>query len=335
MTSRNILVTGGAGYVGSHACKALAADGWTPVVFDNLTNGHDWAVRWGPLVVGDVRNRAQLRSAMETYHPKGVLHFAGRIEPGDSLREPIEFYDVNVGGTIALLEAMADADIRALIFSSTAAIYGNLDECPATEDHPCNPFTPYGRSKLMAEQVIEDVGKVHGISWTAARYFNAAGADADLETGEAHMNEVHLIPRAIEACLGRSQEFSIFGTDYPTPDGTCIRDFIHVTDLATAHVAALNRLLAGGTPVQLNLGTGKGVSVLELIKTLEEVAGSPVPTTVRSRRIGDPPILVSDATRAHEVLSWQPRHSDVTTILKDAWAWHRGDTFVQKMLESR
>ncbi|WP_413204246.1 UDP-glucose 4-epimerase GalE [Rhodospirillum sp. A1_3_36] len=329
MSSQNILVTGGAGYVGSHVCKALAEEGWTPITYDNLSNGHEWAVQWGPLEIGDIRDRERLKSIVQTYNPAGALHFAGRIEVGESIRQPILFYDINVNGTLVLVDVLVEAGVEALIFSSTAATYGLLNHWPVSEEHPCAPFTPYGRSKFMAEQVISDSGTSHGLKWTTLRYFNAAGAAPSGELGEAHRNEIHLIPLVIQAAMGKRQAFSIYGTDYATPDGTCIRDFIHVTDLAAAHVSALKRLLGGGESVLLNLGTGVGVSVLEVVKALEEVAGVPVPTEIQDRRVGDPPILVGDPRRAQTVLPWMPQRSDLISILADAWAWHTSDFCAQ------
>lgn len=327
MQARNVIVTGGAGYIGSHVCKALAEADWTPVTYDNLSNGHEWAVRWGPLEVGDIRDRDRMRDVVKAYRPEGVLHFAGRIEVGESLQAPFDFYDVNVAGTLSVLAAMAEVGVEALIFSSTAATYGVLERVPAPESHPRLPITPYGQSKLMAEQVIADMGGATGMKWTSLRYFNAAGADPGGEIGEAHRHETHLIPLAIEAVRGERATFPLFGTTYPTPDGSCIRDFIHVSDLAQAHVLALRRLLDGGNSTALNLGTGTGASVLEVLSSLQAVSGVPVPTEVRDRRAGDPPALVGNPAKAIEALSWAPQRSDLTSIIADAWAWHTGAFF--------
>lgn len=324
MLARTVLVTGGAGYIGSHVCKALAEAGFNPVSYDDLSNGHAWAVQWGPLEIGDIRDRERLRAVVRAHRPEAVLHFAGRIEVGESIEAPFEFYDVNVAGTLSLLGVMAEAGIEALIFSSTAATYGVLHATPAPETHPCDPINPYGRSKLMAEQVIADMGLATGMTWTNLRYFNAAGADPERQIGEAHRNETHLIPVAIEAALGDRSAFSVFGRDYPTPDGSCIRDFIHVTDLAQAHVLALKRLLDGGASTTFNLGTGTGASVLEVLRCLETVADVPVPREYRDHRAGDPPALVGNPAKAIAALSWTPRHSDLTSIVADAWAWHTG-----------
>ncbi|SOD99926.1 UDP-glucose 4-epimerase GalE [Caenispirillum bisanense] len=322
MQARAVLVTGGAGYIGSHVCKALAEAGWTPVAYDDLSNGHAWAVQWGPLERGDIRDRDRLRAVVAAYRPEAVLHFAGRIEVGESLLAPFPFYDVNVAGTLTLLDVMAEAGIQALIFSSTAATYGVLHATPAPESHPCDPINPYGRSKLVAERMIADMGAATGMSWTNLRYFNAAGADPEGTIGEAHRHETHLIPLAVQAARGERGAFAVFGTDYPTADGSCIRDFIHVSDLAEAHVLALKRLLDGGASTTFNLGTGTGASVLQVLDSLEAVAGVPVPTEHRDARAGDPPALVGDPSRAMAALSWTPRRSDLTSIIADAWAWH-------------
>lgn len=329
MHARAVLVTGGAGYIGSHACKALAEAGWTPVAYDNLSNGHEWAVQWGPLEVGDIRDRERLRAVVKAHRPEAVLHFAGRIEVGESLQAPFDFYDVNVNGTLTLLGVMAEAGISALIFSSTAATYGVLDRTPAPETHPCSPINPYGRSKLVAEQMIADMGAATGMTWTNLRYFNAAGADPESVIGEAHRHETHLIPLAIEAALGARPAFSVFGRDYPTPDGSCIRDFIHVSDLAQAHVLALKRLMDGGVSATFNLGTGTGASVLEVLQGLETVAGVAVPTEYRDYRAGDPPALVGDPSQAMAALSWVPRRSDLNSIIADAWAWHTSGIYAR------
>jgi len=322
MQSHRVLVSGGAGYIGSHVCKALAQEGWTPVTYDNLSNGHDWAVRWGPLEIGDIRDHERLSAVVRTHRPEAVLNFAGRIEVGASVQSPHDFYDVNVRGTLTLLDVMAKADIGTLIFSSTAATYGILHAIPASENHACVPITPYGQSKLMAERIIADMGTATEMKWTNLRYFNAAGADPEGEIGEAHRNEIHLIPLAIASALGERPAFSVFGREHPTPDGSCIRDFIHVSDLARAHVLALQRLLKGGTSTTLNLGTGTGASVLDVLHSIETVTGLTVPTQWQSNRAGDPPILVGDPSNARAALSWMPQRSDLIAIVNDAWNWH-------------
>jgi UDP-glucose-4-epimerase GalE len=312
----------------------LAQEGWTPVAYDNLSNGHRWAVQWGPLEVGDIRDRDRLAAVVKAHRPEGVLHFAGRIEVGESLQAPFDFFDVNVTGTLTLLDVMAQAGIEALIFSSTAATYGVLDEVPVSERQPCAPINPYGRSKLIAEQMIADMGRAHGISWTNLRYFNASGADPEREIGEAHRHETHLIPLAIEAARGLRPAFSIFGRDYPTPDGSCIRDFVHVTDLAQAHVKALKRLFDGKPSTTFNLGTGTGASVLEVLQALETVSGLVVPTEYHDRRAGDPPALVGSPAQAIAELGWTPRHSDLQSVMADAWDWHTGAFFNQAAFAS-
>ncbi|MGE4277961.1 MAG: UDP-glucose 4-epimerase GalE [Magnetospirillum sp.] len=324
---RKVLVVGGAGYIGSHVCKALAQDGWVPVVYDNLSNSRSWSVRWGPLEIGDIRDKDRLDAVLARHRPQGIMHFAGRIEVGESVQAPFDFYDVNVHGTLTLLDAATRAGIEALIFSSTAAAYGILETVPAPESHSCEPINPYGRSKLMAERMIADMGVATGMKWTNLRYFNASGADPDGEIGEAHRHETHLIPLAIEAALGRRPSFAVFGHDHPTPDGSCIRDFIHVLDLAEAHVLALKRLLDGGPSATFNLGSGAGASVLDVLKCLGDVAGLAVPTHWADPRIGDPPALVGDPSQAMAALSWAPRRSDLASIIGDAWSWHTSAFF--------
>ena len=324
MRARTVLVTGGAGYIGSHVCKALAQAGWHPVTYDDLSNGHHWAVQWGPLEQGDMRDAGRLRAVIAAHRPEAVIHLAGRIEARESVEAPFAFYDVNVCGTLVLLRSMAEAGIGALIFSSTAATYGALQCVPVPESHACVPISPYGRSKLMAEQMIADVAVMSGLAWTNLRYFNAAGADPEGQIGEAHRQETHLIPLAIAAARGEVETFSVFGRDHPTPDGSCVRDFIHVSDLAEAHVLALTRLLDGEASTTLNLGTGTGASVLEVLQCVEEVTGLSVPTRNLDGRAEDLPILVGDASKAKSLLSWTPRRSDLASIIADAWAWHSG-----------
>src|SRR5882724_1528200 len=260
-----ILVTGGAGYIGSHCCKALAEAGFEPVVFDNLSMGHREAVRWGPLIEGDTRNAEALHTAMREARPTAVLHFAALALVGESTAHPERYYAVNVGGTLNLLEAMRAANLRRIVFSSTCAVYGEPDRVPIVEDTPKGPINPYGASKLACERMMEDFDQAHSIRSVRLRYFNAAGADPASETGEWHDPETHLVPLVLDAALGRRPAISIFGTDYPTADGTALRDYIHVMDLAEAHVAALHHLLGGGDSAAVNLGTGRGVSVREVV----------------------------------------------------------------------
>lgn len=316
-------MTGGAGYIGSHACKALARAGFCPVVYDDLSNGHDWAVRWGGLEQGDIRDADRLTQVLAQYRPRAVLHFAGLIESSLSVTSADHFHSVNVQGTAVLLAVMQRLGLTNLVFSSTAAVYGTV-MCPmADENHSLAPLTPYGKSKLAAEQAIALAGKEWGLNWSVLRYFNAAGADPDGELGEAHKVETHLIPLAIQSALGQGGPLHLYGTDYATPDGTCMRDYVHVADLASAHVRAVQRMLDGQGAVVLNLGTGQGTSVRQIITAVEQVTGRTVPVVLHGRRIGDPAYLVGDASQARQVLEWDPQHSQINRIVADAWAWHR------------
>lgn len=321
--TKTVLVTGGAGYVGAHACKALAAAGYQPVVYDNLVHGHELAVRWGPLERGELSDRARLDEVFDRHCPEAVMHFAAFTAVGESVSDPGKYYRNNVAGSLALIEATAAHGVDRLVFSSTAAIYGLPDRIPITEDAPNNPINPYGRSKLMIEQILFDFEAAHGLKSAIMRYFNAAGASPDGEIGECHDPETHLIPLALDAVAGKGPELTVFGTDYPTPDGTCVRDYIHVSDLADAHVQALDRLAASGTTRAYNLGTGSGVSVREILNAVEKVTGKAVPHRLGPRRPGDPPVLVSDPSRARAELGWEAGKSDIETIIATAWAWHK------------
>lgn len=318
-----ILVTGGAGYIGSHACKALAAAGFLPVAVDDLSRGHAWAVKWGPLERLDLRDARSLREAFARHRPAAVLHFAGVTYVGESVEHPDLYYQVNLGGVLSLLAEMRHAGVETLVFSSTAAVYGDPQRLPIPEDHPALPVSPYGRSKRMIEAVLEDHAAAFGLRHASLRYFNAAGADPEGETGEAHDPETHLVPLVLQAARGIRPSVTLYGEDYDTSDGTCIRDYIHVTDLAEAHVLALRQLLQGKSLGALNLGAGRGHSVREVIRACGEVTGTAIPVEAGPRRPGDPPRLVADASRAREVLGWTPRLSDLRTIVETAWAWHR------------
>jgi UDP-arabinose 4-epimerase len=320
---RTVLVTGGAGYVGSHACKALAAAGYHPVVFDNLVYGHERAVRWGPLEQGDISDRVRLDAVIERYRPEAAMHFAAYAYVGESVTDPGKYYRNNVAGTLTLLEAMRDHGIGRLVFSSTCATYGVPDEVPIPESTPQRPINPYGTSKLMVEMMLRDFDAAHGLRSMALRYFNAAGADPDGHIGEMHDPETHLIPLALDAASGRGPALKLFGEDYDTPDGTCVRDYIHVSDLAAAHVLALGVLEREGASDAFNLGTGHGHSVREVIAGVERVTGLPVPHELAPRRPGDPASLVAEAGRSASELGWQPAMSDLDTILATAWAWHQ------------
>src|SRR5579863_2766487 len=318
---QQILVTGGAGYVGSHACKALAGAGYRPVVYDNLSRGHRQAVRWGPLVEGDLHDRNRLTATLSSQQITAVMHFAAFAYVGESMVDPENYYWNNVGGTLALLNAMRDAGVRVIVFSSTCAVYGMPDTLPIHETTAKAPLSPYGETKLAVERALHWYAGAYGMRYAALRYFNAAGADPDGEIGEDHEPETHLIPRVLRAALGRGDPVEIFGTDYPTPDGTAIRDYIHVSDLAEAHLRALGHLAAGGDSVALNLGTGRGHSVREVIAAVERIGGRPVPRREAARRPGDPPELVADPALALSRLGWQPGNSDLETIIATALAW--------------
>jgi UDP-arabinose 4-epimerase len=318
--NQTILVTGGAGYIGSHTCKELAARGYTPVTVDNLSNGHDWAVKWGPFVQGDIGDRALLDEIFIKYRPAGVIHFAAFIEVGVSVRNPGSFYRNNSCGTLTVLEAMRDHGCERFVFSSTAAVYGMPDEIPITETHTQWPINPYGWTKFMVERMLEDFGRAHGTRHCALRYFNAAGGDPDGEIGEAHDPESHLIPLVLRAAREPDKPITVFGTDYDTPDGTCIRDYIHVCDLADAHIRALD-YLADNASLAVNLGTGTGNSVREIIEAAREVTGEPIEPKYGARRPGDPSRLVADRTLAGQALGWEPRYQDIHETIEHAWRW--------------
>ena len=318
----NVLVTGGAGYIGSHTAKALAKVGYQPVVLDNLSMGHAANVRWGPLIEADLSETEVVRKALQDYNIGAVIHFAGSAFVGESMQFPRRYFQNNVINTFNLLDAMLDHGVRRFVFSSTCATYGNPQRIPITEDHPQTPVNPYGESKLSVERMLYWLGARDGLSWAALRYFNAAGADPDGDLGEQHDPETHLIPRVFQAALGEIPNLEVFGTDYPTRDGTAIRDYIHVTDLAEAHVLALRRVADSKEGMALNLGSAIGSSVREVIATAERISGRVVPVIESARRPGDPPVLVANHTMASRVLGWQPRYSELSTIMETAWKWH-------------
>ncbi|MBF0480873.1 MAG: UDP-glucose 4-epimerase GalE [Desulfovibrionaceae bacterium] len=317
-----ILVTGGAGYIGSHACKALRLAGYTPVTYDNMVYGHDWAVKWGPLETADILDAAALDRVFARYKPEAVLHFAAFAYVGESVADPQKYYHNNVTGTLSLLAAMRRHACSRIVFSSTCATYGTPDVLPLTEDHPQRPINPYGHSKLMIEQILRDFDAAYGVKHAALRYFNAAGADPDGDIGEDHDPETHLIPLVIHAAQGRRSRVEIFGTDYDTKDGTCVRDYIHVTDLAAAHIDALRCLENGGGSVVCNLGTGNGFTVREVIGMVERVSGKKVPAFEGPRRPGDPHALYANAAKAVARLGWKPRYDNLEAIVETAWRWH-------------
>jgi UDP-arabinose 4-epimerase len=320
---RPILVCGGAGFIGSHFCKMVAGAGYLPVTFDNLENGHADAVRWGPLEVGDLRDRARLDEVLARHRPLAVAHFAGLINVGESVTRPEIYYASNVQGSINLADSMRLHGIRDILFSSTCAVYGLPERLPLDESHRRDPVNPYGTTKLVFERVLEDYAAAHGLRPMILRYFNAAGADPDGELGERHDPETHLIPLALQAAAGLRPGFTVFGTDYDTPDGTCVRDYVHVHDLARAHVLALERLLAGGAPLTVNLGTGKGYSVREVLDAVERVTGRKVTVTEGARRAGDPPVLVADPSLARQELGWSAELGSIDTPVSHAWNWMR------------
>jgi len=322
-SNSTVLVTGGAGFVGSHACKALSRHGFTPVVYDNLSHGHEDAVRWGPLERGDILDRTRLGEVIAAHNPAAIMHFAAFIAVGESVTDPGKYYRNNVAGSLSLMEATRDHGIKAFVFSSTAAVYGLPEVVPIPEGAPKLPINPYGHSKWMVECMLRDFGEAHGLKSMALRYFNAAGADPDGETGERHDPETHLIPLALDAAAGDGKPLTVFGEDYDTPDGTCIRDYIHVADLAEAHVAALQALLDGAGSNAYNLGTGNGFTVRQVIDTVEKVTGRAVPHSIGPRRAGDPASLVADPSAANRDLGWRPLMSDLDSIVATAWAWHQ------------
>jgi UDP-glucose-4-epimerase GalE len=317
-----ILVTGGAGYIGSHVAKALAAEGRRVVVIDNLSTGHRGAVRWGDLVVADVHDVARVRETIRRHEVSAVMHFAASSLVGESMRNPIGYYANNVGGALAVLEAMVEESVSQFVFSSTAAVFGDPVETPITESHPTRPINPYGDTKLAVERALAHFGHAYGTRSVALRYFNAAGADPDGELGEDHRPEAHLIPRAVEAALGGAA-LQVFGDDYQTPDGTCLRDYIHVSDLARAHLLALERLGDQGGTTVYNLGNGKPFSVQEVISAVERVSGRRVPAERAPRRSGDPAVLFASSERIRGELGWQPEFADLDAMVKSAWAWRR------------
>lgn len=320
-TNRRVLVTGGAGYIGSHTCKELAAAGYEPITYDNLSTGHRWAVKWGPLIVDDLADANAIADALTTYEPAAVIHIAASAYVGESMLAPRKYFQNNVRGSLNLLDAMLDAGTDRIVFSSSCATYGVPDRIPISEAQAQRPINPYGESKLFVERALAWYGKAYGLRSVALRYFNAAGADEDGELGEEHDPETHLIPLVIGAALGTRPPVTIFGDDYDTPDGTCVRDYTHVTDLAQAHVLALSLLDRGSRTSVLNLGTSVGASVRQVVSCVGAFAGCTVPHRFAARRAGDPAVLVADSSAAL-ALGWTPRHSDLYKIVASAWQWH-------------
>ncbi len=318
-----ILVVGGAGYIGAHMCKLLAQKGYHPVVLDNLARGHKAALKWGSFVEGSMADGAILKKIFATYHIDAVMHFAAFCYVGESVENPCIYYRNNVAHTINLLSLMVEAKISNFIFSSSCATYGEPLEIPISETHPQNPINPYGRSKLMVEQVLDDLRPAYGFESISLRYFNAAGADPDGELGEDHRPETHLIPLVLQTALGLKQSVQIFGDDYATEDGTCIRDYIHINDLAQAHLLALEHLLSGARGGAYNLGNGDGYSVRQVIQTARRVTGKPIPIQNSPRRSGDPAVLVGSSTKIRRQWGWQPKFPNLLSIIETAWEWHR------------
>jgi UDP-arabinose 4-epimerase len=327
----NVLVTGGAGYIGSHCAKALAIAGHYPVSYDNLSRGNAWAVRWGPLVSGDLADRELVARTLQKYRIEAVIHLAAYAYVGESMCNPEAYFQNNSLNSLHLLGAVRELGIPYFVFSSTCATYGTPQCIPIAEDHPQLPVNPYGESKLFVEKLLRWYGEIHGTKWTALRYFNAAGADQEGELGECHNPETHLVPLILESTLHPNQPIFVFGTDYPTPDGTAIRDYIHVSDLADAHVRALEYLVRGGESRPFNLGTGFGHSVHEVLQTVTMVTGKHPSTRYVERRMGDPPALVAKAQAAGELLGWFPRYSRLSEILESAWQWRLGATLQSRL----
>lgn len=318
-----IFVAGGAGYIGSHTVKELIQEGFEVLIFDNFSTGRKKLVVGGDLIEGDLRDKDSLKKAFSSRDIGAVLHFASLIQVGESYLDPKKYYTHNLLSSLNLLEAMMEAKVKYFIFSSSAAVYGKPDEVPIPESHPLNPINPYGQTKLLVEKILQDYEKAYGIQFISLRYFNAAGADPDGELGEMHEPETHLIPNILLFLLGKKMDFDLFGTNFPTSDGTAVRDYIHVTDLAKAHVLALRYLLSNPKSEFINLGTNRGYSVLEIIKRVEKITAKKVAYRKKPRRKGDVPILLASKEKAERILGWKTQYSDIETIIKTAWAWHQ------------
>ncbi|MFA5531986.1 MAG: UDP-glucose 4-epimerase GalE [Candidatus Shapirobacteria bacterium] len=318
-----ILIVGGAGYIGSHINKELNKQGYKTVIFDSLVKGHKEAVKWGEFFEGDLNNIESIREVFKKYPIEAVLHFAAFIEVGESVKDPQKYYQNNVRNTLNLFQVMLENDVKKIIFSSTAATFGDPKYTPIDEKHPQSPINPYGMAKLMVEKILSDYDTAYGFKYIALRYFNACGADLETEIGENHNPESHLIPLILDAAAGKREDIKIFGTDYPTTDGTCVRDYVHVNDLAQAHILALKKLMDGGESDNFNLGNGSGFSVKEVINVAKKITGVDFKVTEAERRAGDPPTLVADSTKAKKILGWQPKYADLETIIDSAWKWYQ------------
>jgi UDP-glucose-4-epimerase GalE len=317
----SVLIVGGAGYIGSHTAKALAQAGIEPIVFDNLSSGHRWALRWGLFEEGDLADPGSIAAVFKRHRVRAVIQFAALIQVGESVRDPRRYFRGNVVNTLNLLDAMVDAGVGEIVFSSTAAVYGDPLRVPIPEDHPLSPVSPYGDTKLIVERILQRYGEAYGLRAAVLRYFNAAGADPEGEIGEAHERESHLIPLAMQAALGRRDPLDVYGADYPTPDGTAVRDYVHVVDLAQAHLLALRHLAAEHRSFTANVGTGQGHSVKEVIAAVEKVSGLPVPRRSVARRAGDAPVLLADPAHIKSLLGWRPDYPDLETMVAHAWRW--------------
>ncbi len=326
MNKPTVLVVGGAGYIGSHTCKALNLKGYNPVVFDNLSTGFKDVVKWGDLFLGDILKPAEIKTAIEKYKPSAVVHFAAFAYVGESVTNPSKYYYNNVVGSLNLIDVCKNEGNIPIVFSSTCATYGEPQSIPITEDHPQNPINPYGFTKLIVEKILEDYSKAYGLSSIRLRYFNAAGADFELETGEKHNPETHLIPLAIMAALDPNKTIRVFGTDYPTADGTAIRDYIHVLDLAEAHILAIEKLLnynGNGFSEFYNLGNGNGFSVNQIIEEVKIISGNPIQVIKEGRREGDPAVLIGSSVKIKKELGWQPKYDQISKIIESAFTWHK------------
>lgn len=324
MKNKNVLVTGGAGYVGAHTCKWLAEQGYNPIVFDNFSYGHKYAVRWGDFITGDLTQYPDINKALIKTKPIGVIHCAALTYVGESVHKPAEYYHNNVIGTFNLCNAMVTNKINNIVFSSTCATYGNVGNSPIIDDvTPQNPINSYGNTKLVAELMLKDFHTAYKLNYVILRYFNVAGADPEGVIGEDHTPETHLIPLVIDVALGKQENIKIFGTDYNTKDGTCIRDYIHVNDLAYAHCLSLEYLLHKQPSDSFNLGTGQGYSVKEIIQAVATVSGKNISTINELKRIGDPAILIAESSKAKKILKWQPKYTDINSIVSTAYNWHK------------
>jgi len=319
----NILVTGGAGYIGSHCCKELSKKGLHPITIDNLVYGHKHFARWGELFEGDVGDPAHLKECFGRHQIDAVMHFAAYAYVGESVEDPLKYYENNLRNTIELLHAVLEHNVKYFVFSSTCATYGDPEKIPLDEGHPQNPINPYGRTKRMIEEILGDYDAAYGLKYMSLRYFNAAGADPDAEVGEDHDPETHLIPLVLDVAAGKRKKIKVFGTDYETPDGTCIRDYIHVTDLAQAHILALQHLMDGADSSAYNLGNGQGFSVLEVIERARKITAKDIAVENSDRRPGDPPVLIASNEKAVKELGWKPRYADLDDIIATAWKWHQ------------